>query len=313
MWQTRTSLESDYPTFQLLSQSGDLAGDAVAGDVDFSESLTSEMYRLMVLSREFDRRMLALQRQGRIGTYPMLEGQEAVQIGSALALAENDFVFPSYREHGVQLARGVPIDVVMSYWRGLPNQDWDVLKYRMGITAVPIASQLPHAVGYSYVTKLRREDSVAVTYFGDGATSEVDFHSGMNFAGVWRTPTVFICANNLYAISVHYDKQTASETIAQKAVAYGFPGVRVDGMDVLAMYQVTKLATDRARRGEGPTLIEAMTYRYGAHATADDARRYRSAEEEDSWRQRDPIERFRRFLEKRGQWDEQAGAKVAME
>jgi len=313
MWQTRTSLESDYPTFQLLSQSGDLAGDAVAGDVDFSESLTSEMYRLMVLSREFDRRMLALQRQGRIGTYPMLEGQEAVQIGSALALAENDFVFPSYREHGVQLARGVPIDVVMSYWRGLPNQDWDVLKYRMGITAVPIASQLPHAVGYSYVTKLRHEDSVAVTYFGEGATSEVDFHSGMNFAGVWRTPTVFICANNLYAISVPYDKQTASETIAQKAVAYGFPGVRVDGMDVLAMYQVTKLATDRARRGEGPTLIEAMTYRYGAHATADDARRYRSAEEEDSWRQRDPIERFRRFLEKRGQWDEQAGAKVAME
>ncbi len=311
MWQTRTSLESDYPTFQLLSQAGDLASESALSGLDFSESLTAEMYRLMVLSREFDRKMLSLQRQGRIGTYPMLEGQEAVQIGSALALAENDFVFPSYREHGVQLARGVPIDVVMSYWRGLPNQDWDVLKYRMGITAVPIASQLPHAVGYSYVTKLRGDDSVAVAYFGDGATSEVDFHSGLNFAGVWRTPTVFICANNLYAISVPYEKQTASATIAQKAVAYGFPGVRVDGMDVLAMYQVTREAVERARRGEGPTLIEAMTYRYGAHATADDARRYRSADEEQTWRKRDPIERLRHFLEKEGRWDEQAGEKVA--
>ncbi|CAN5139898.1 dehydrogenase E1 component subunit alpha/beta [soil metagenome] len=309
MWQTRRCLESDYPTVELLSLTGDLA----SSDLEFPEELTAEMYRLMVLAREFDRKMLSLQRQGRIGTYPMLEGQEAVQIGSALALAENDFVFPSYREHGVQLARGVPIEVVMSYWRGLPNEDWDVLKYRMGITTVPIASQLPHAVGYSYVTKLRGESGVAVTYFGDGATSEVDFHSGMNFAGVWKTPTVFICANNLYAISVPYAKQTASPTIAQKADAYGMPGVRVDGMDVLAMYQVTKEALDRARRGDGPTLIEAMTYRYGAHATADDARRYRSAEEETSWRERDPIDRFRRFLEKQGRWDEQVGEKVAME
>lgn len=309
MWQTRRCLESDYPTVELLSLTGDLA----SSDLEFPEELTAEMYRLMVLAREFDRKMLSLQRQGRIGTYPMLEGQEAVQIGSALALAENDFVFPSYREHGVQLARGVPIEVVMSYWRGLPNEDWDVLKYRMGITTVPIASQLPHAVGYSYVTKLRGESAVAVTYFGDGATSEVDFHSGMNFAGVWKTPTVFICANNLYAISVPYAKQTASPTIAQKADAYGMPGVRVDGMDVLAMYQVTKEALDRARRGDGPTLIEAMTYRYGAHATADDARRYRSAEEETSWRERDPIDRFRRFLEKQGRWDEQVGEKVAME
>ena len=300
---------ADYQTFQLLAPNG----KPKETDLAFPESLLTEMYRLMVLSREFDRRMLALQRQGRIGTYPMLEGQEAVQVGSALALAPNDFVFPSYREHGVQLARGLPIDVVMSYWRGLPNRDWDVLKYRMGITTVPIASQLPHAVGYSYVSKLRGEDDVAVAYFGDGATSEVDFHSGMNFAGVWKTPTVFICANNLYAISVPYEKQTASATIAQKAEAYGFPGIRVDGMDVLATYQVTREAVERARRGEGPTLIEAMTYRFGAHATADDARRYRSVEEEEQWRQLDPIERFRHFLEDRGLWDPQVGEKVAME
>jgi 2-oxoisovalerate dehydrogenase E1 component len=271
------------------------------------------MYRLMVLSREFDRRMVALQRQGRVGTYAMLEGQEAVQIGSALALGDQDFVFPSYREHGVQLARGVPVDVVMAYWRGLPNKDWDVMRFRMGIVTVPIASQLPHAVGFSYVSKLRGEDTVTAVYFGDGATSEADFHSGMNFAGVWRTPTVFICANNLYAISVPYEKQTASPTIAQKAEAYGFAGIRVDGMDVVAMYEATREAIERARAGLGPTLIEALTYRFGPHATADDARRYRSAEEEESWRPRDPLLRMRRFLEQRGQWDEQAEEKVAME
>jgi 2-oxoisovalerate dehydrogenase E1 component len=300
---------ADYETYQLLAPDGKAKGN----DPALPEALLAEMYRLMVLSREFDRRMLALQRQGRIGTYPMLEGQEAVQVGSALALAPNDFVFPSYREHGVQLARGLPIDVVLSYWRGLPNRDWDVLKYRMGIITVPIASQLPHAVGYSYMSKLRGEDDVTVAYFGDGATSEVDFHSGMNFAGVWKTPTVFLCANNLYAISVPYSKQTASATIAQKAEAYGFPGIRVDGMDALAVYESTREAVDRARRGAGPTLIEAMTYRYGPHATADDARRYRSEEEEQEWRQLDPIERFRRYLEGRGLWDEQIGEKVAME
>lgn len=300
---------TSYPTAQVLAPDGSLIGDDPGND----PAVSAEMYRLMVLSREFDRRMLALQRQGRIGTYPMLEGQEAVQIGSALALAENDFVFPSYREHGVQLARGVPMETVMSYWRGLPNDGWDMRRLRMGITAVPIATQLPHAVGYSYVTKLRGEDTVTAVYFGDGATSETDFHSGMNFAGVWKAPVVFICSNNLYAISVPYEKQTASETIAQKAQAYGFPGVRVDGMDILAVYAAVKYAAARARAGDGPTLIEALTYRYGAHATADDARRYRSAEEEAVWREKDPIERFRRYLVSLGQWDEQLGEKVALE
>lgn len=298
-----------YPTLEVL----DAAGRLVGNDPGHSPQLLQEMYRLMVLAREFDRRLLALQRQGRMGTYAMLEGQEAVQVGSALALGPDDFVFPSYREHGVQLARGVPIEVVMSYWRGLPNVGWDVRRLRMGIVTVPIASQLPHAVGYSYVTKLRGEDTVTAAYFGDGATSEIDFHSGMNFAGVWRTPTVFICANNLYAISVPYELQTASPTIAQKAEAYGFPGVRVDGMDVLAVYQATIEAVGRARRGEGPTLIEAMTYRYGPHATADDPRRYRSLEEEQEWRARDPITRLQHYLQEQGVWDEQAGEKVAME
>lgn len=305
----RAATAPDLPLIRVIDSHGSLVGD----DPRLSPGLYQALYRDMVLARTLDRRMLALQRQGRVGTYPMLEGQEAVQIGSALALAENDFVFPSYREHGVQIARGLPLEVFMSYWRGLPNSDWDVNRYRQGIVTVPIASQLPHAVGYSYMTKLRGEDTVTAVYFGDGATSEVDFHSGMNFAGVWNTPTVFICANNLYAISVPYDRQTASATIAQKAIAYGFEGVRVDGMDPVAMYLVTREAVEKARRGDGPTLIEALTYRYGAHATADDARLYRSAQEEDEWRLRDPITRMERFLESRDEWDEETGEKVAME
>jgi len=298
-----------YETLRVIDEQGRLVGD----DPGLEPHLYQEMYRDMVLARELDRRMLALQRQGRIGTYAMLEGQEAVQIGSALALEPDDFVFPSYREHGVQVTRGLPIEVLLAYWKGLPNAKWDMEKYRSGIVTVPIASQLPHAVGYSYVTKLRGEETVTAVYFGDGATSEADFHTGMNFAGVWKTPTVFICANNLYAISVPYEKQTAAKTIAQKAEAYGFDGLRVDGMDPIAVYLATRLAANRARRGEGPTLIEALTYRYGPHATADDPTLYRSDEEVAEWRDRDPIERVRRFLESRGEWDERAGEKVAME
>lgn len=298
-----------YETLTVIDAQGELVGD----DPGLDPELYQTMYRNMVLSRTLDRRMLALQRQGRLGTYAMLEGQEAVQIGSALALEPHDFVFPSYREHGVQITRGLPMEVLLAYWKGLPNAAWDIEKYRTGIVTVPIASQLPHAVGYSYITKLRGEDTVTVTYFGDGATSEVDFHSGMNFAGVWKTPTVFICANNLYAISVPYEKQTASATIAQKAIAYGFDGVRVDGMDPIAVYLATRVAVRRAREGNGPTLIEAMTYRYGPHATADDPTLYRSDAEVAEWREKDPIERLRRFLENRGEWDQRVGEKVEME
>lgn len=298
-----------FETLRVIDPQGDLVGD----DPGLDPEIYQLMYRNMVLARTLDRRMLALQRQGRIGTYAMLEGQEAVQIGSALALEPQDFVFPSYREHGVQVTRGLPMEVLLAYWKGLPNSAWDIEKYRTGIVTVPIASQLPHAVGYSYMSKLRGEDTVTVTYFGDGATSEVDFHSGMNFAGVWKTPTIFICANNLYAISVPYEKQTASETIAQKAQAYGFEGLRVDGMDPIAVYLATRLAADRARAGRGPTLIEALTYRYGPHATADDPTLYRSDDEVEEWKAKDPIERLRRYLENRGEWDERAGEKVAME
>jgi 2-oxoisovalerate dehydrogenase E1 component len=304
-----SELTSKTRTLRVIDTDGQLVGDDPRLDPD----LYQQMYRNMVLARELDRRMLALQRQGRIGTYAMLEGQEAVQIGSALALDPDDFVFPSYREHGVQVTRGLPIEVLLAYWKGLPNARWDMEKYRTAIVTVPIASQLPHAVGYSYMSKIRGESTVTAVYFGDGATSEADFHSGMNFAGVWKTPTVFICANNLYAISVPYEKQTAAETIAQKAEAYGFEGLRVDGMDPVAVYLATRLAVGRAREGHGPTLIEAMTYRYGPHATADDPSLYRTREEEESWRRRDPIERLRLFLGLRGELDAAVEEKVAME
>jgi 2-oxoisovalerate dehydrogenase E1 component len=291
----------------------DPAGNLVTDDPGLDPTVYETMYKNMVLARELDRRMLALQRQGRIGTYAMLEGHEAVQIGSAMALRPDDFVFPSYREHGVQVTHGLPIEVLLAYWKGLPNSGWDMDKYKSAIVTVPIATQLPHAVGFSYFRRLQGDDTVAAVYFGDGATSEVDFHSGMNFAGVWKTPTVFICANNLYAISVPYRQQTASETIAQKAQAYGFEGIRVDGMDPVAVYLATKRAVNKARRGEGPTLIEALTYRYGPHATADDPTLYRSDDEVAEWRKKDPIDRLRRFLEKRGELDDRAAEKVAME
>ena len=288
-------------------------GSVVGTEPDLNEKELVELYRLMFIGRVFDRRAFAAQRQGRLGTYAMLEGHEAVQIGSAMAFGPEDFIYPAYRQHATQIARGMPMEVVLAYWRGLPNEDWDVHRYRMMSVTVPIASQIPHAVGHAYAARRRGEPIVVGTYFGDGATSENDFHSGLNFAGVWKTPNVFICANNLYAISVPYAKQTASETIAQKAVAYGIAGVRVDGMDVLAMYDATKQAVARGRAGEGPTLIEALCYRFGPHATADDARLYRTAEEEDGWREKDPLPRFRRYLEQRSLWDDEQDAALLAE
>ncbi len=293
-------IASRFAMHQILSPDGELVGSVP----ELSDEQLVELHRLMLRSRIFDRRALAAQRQGRLGTYPMLEGQEAAQVGSAAALTEGDFVYPAYREHGVLITRGMPIEIMLAYWKGLPAVDWDVDRYRIMTHCVPIASHLPHAVGHAYAARQRGEDQVTVAYFGDGATSETDFHSGLNFAGVWKTPTVFICENNSYAISVPYSKQTASETIAQKAVAYGIEGVRVDGMDVLAVYRATEEAVARARRGEGPTLIEAVCYRYGPHATADDARLYRSEVEEKEWRDKDPLDRYRLFLTRRELWND---------
>lgn len=290
-----TADSQTHSMLQIIDPDGSIVDETISVDL----ATAKEIHRLMFLARTFDRRAMVMQRQGRIGTYPPLEGQEAVQIGSALALGPDDWVYPSYREHGVQLARGMPAEVILGYWRGIPNPAWNPALHRMGLIAVPIASQLPHAVGHAYQRRLMGDDIVVVTYFGDGATSESDFHAGMNFAGVWQAPVVFLCSNNLYAISVPIEKQTAAETLADKAVGYGIPAMRVDGMDPLAMYAATKRAVDRARRGDGPTFIEALTYRFGPHATADDPTLYRSEAEVEAWRVRDPLLRSRRFLEAR--------------
>lgn len=269
-----------------------------------TDDVALDLYRDMVAMRVFDRRATAAQRQGRLGTFAIAEGHEAVQIGTALALAETDFVYPGYREHGVQLATGVPLTTVLAYWRGLPNETWDPRLMHQMVVTVPIASHLPHAVGHAYAEQLAGRDTVTVAYLGDGGTSENDFHSGMNFAGVWKTPTVFVISNNHYAISVPYEKQTASASIADKAIGYGIPAERVNGFDVVAVHEAMRRAVERARSGDGPTLIEAMCYRYGPHATADDPALYRTKEEEEAWRPLDPVDRMRRHLVGRRIWDD---------
>ncbi len=279
-------------------------------------------YREMLLVRLLDSRMLSLQRQGRIGFYVPSQGEEACQIGSAMALEAEDWVFPAYREPGCALWRGVPLRLMIAQAYGnsldankgrqMPNHfGWRAFNY---VTASsPVGTQIPHAVGTAWAMKIRKDPHVTLVYFGDGATSENDFHSGMNFAGVFRTPTIFFCKNNQLAISVPLAKQTAAKTLAQKALAYGFEGIRVDGNDVLSVYAAAKAAADKARAGGGPTMIEALTYRMGPHSSSDDPTRYRSKDEVQFWQQRDPVERFRRYLELKGLWTEEAEAGLRKE
>jgi pyruvate dehydrogenase E1 component alpha subunit len=263
-----------------------------------------EAYRTMVLTRIADEKAIRLQRQGRLGAYPPSKGQEASQIGPAMALGNEDWLVWAFRELGALLYRGVSLWRTMLYWMG--NEEGS--RYDEGIniapSSVPVGSQIPHAVGISFASKYRNEKGVTLCFFGDGGSSEGDFHEGLNFAGVMKTPTVFLCQNNQWAISLPREMQTASKTIAQKAVAYGFPGILVDGNDVLALYSVTKEAVERARRGEGPTLIESFTYRLSDHTTSDDAARYRTEQELKYWMERDPIARFRIHLARKGLWDD---------
>jgi pyruvate dehydrogenase E1 component subunit alpha len=257
------------------------------------------LYRSMLLGRRLDERMVRLQRQGRIGTFAPIKGQEASQMGSVFTLRPTDWMVPSFRETAAMIWRGWPIEKLLLFFSGRleggqPAPD----QHDLPIT-IPVATQLPHAVGLAYAAQYRGDDAVVMVYFGDGATSEGDFHEAMNFAGVWHVPVVFVCQNNQWAISVPLKKQTHSRTIAQKALAYGLPGIQVDGNDVLAVYAAAREAVDRARAGDGPTLIECVTYRLGVHTTADDPTKYRSDAEVAMWEQKDPLTRFRGYLEKR--------------
>src|SRR3989449_7990016 len=268
------------------------------------------LYRAMVLGRRLDERMLKLQRQGRIGTFAPIKGQEASQIGSVFTLKPTDWLVPSFRETASMLWRGWPIEKLLSLYAGRLEGSAPGLEQRDLPVTIPVATQLPHAVGIAYGIQYRSEDAVVMTYFGDGATSEGDFHEACNFAGVWHVPVVFVCQNNQWAISVPLKKQTNSRTIAQKAIAYGFPGIQVDGNDVLAVYAASREAVERARAGEGPTLIECVTYRLGVHTTADDPTKYRTAEEVAEWERKDPLTRFAAYLKKKRLLDEGLEAAV---
>lgn len=259
------------------------------------------LYRTMVLLRVVDEKAVALQRSGRISFFVPSTGQEACSVGAGHAVREGDWIFPSYRDHGVGLMRGYPLAALVGQILGnsadatrgrqMPNH-WCDPSIRLVSVSSPVATQLPHAAGAAYAVKVRRERVAVLTTFGDGGTSTGDFHAAMNFAGVFHLPVVFFCENNRYAISVPVERQTASKTLAEKAAAYGFPGVRVDGNDVLAVRRVVGEAMERARAGGGPTMIEALTYRLGPHSTSDDPAVYRAEEEAAAWRERDPIRRF---------------------
>jgi len=286
---------------EILDTEGRVDGDLMP-ELDPSE--IRGLYRDMVLMRTFDGKALNLQRQGRMGTWPPIKGQEAVQAGVALAMAENDWLIPAFREHGIMVLRGVPLHLVYAYWAGDERGSCYPEDVRCFPVAVPVGSQWQHGAGVGLSLKLRGEDAVAVTFGGDGSTSEGDFHEAVNGAAVFDAKTVFVIQNNQWAISVPLHKQTAAETLAQKAHAYGLPGIQVDGNDIFAVYVAAHEAIERARSGGGPSLIEAVTYRLGDHTTADDATRYRGDEELKMWEGRDPILRLRRYLEQQGLWDD---------
>lgn len=263
-----------------------------------------ELFEAMVFARTYDRKCSALQRQGRLATYAQFEGQEAAQIGSAAALRPDDWMVGTYRDAAAMWHQGYGWQQLLlgrmgDERGGSPPEGVNVLP-----PSITVGAHMIHAVGLGWAERMRGSDRIAITYFGDGATSEGDFHEAMNFAAVFATPTVFVCQNNGWAISMSRADQTKSETIAVKAVAYGMPGILVDGNDAIAMLAVTQEAVDRARRGDGPTLIEAVTYRMGPHTTTDDAQRYRDGAEVEAWRGRDPIDRLRSYLQGTGDWSE---------
>jgi len=276
----------------------DGAGDREVDGLGEQELL--DLFRSMVLLRTYDERSVVYHRQGRIGTYAIFWNHEAMQAGAVHALDDEDWIFPSYRESAIGLLRGMPPATVLSWWRGHPAGWWNPADYNVASICVPIATHVPHAAGLAWGKKLKGERGCAIVFFGDGATSEGSFHEGANFAGVTRAPLILFCNNNHWAISTPLEAQTRAETLADKAVGYGMPGVRVDGTDVLAVYEATQEAVERARRGEGPTLIEAVSYRTAPHATADDPRAYIDLERVEEEKRRECLLRYDGYLRRAG-------------
>ncbi|MCD5347510.1 pyruvate dehydrogenase (acetyl-transferring) E1 component subunit alpha [Agromyces sp. S2-1-8] len=289
------------PFVQLITPTGERVRDDVhdpwVRDIDLD--VLARLYRDMVVVRRLDTEATALQRQGELGLWPPLAGQEAAQIGSARALRGDDFVFSSYREHAVAWVRDVQPAELLSVWRGTAASGWNPYEHNMAVPQIIIGAQALHATGYAMGARWEGTDTAAIAYFGDGATSEGDVNEALVFAASFDAPVVFFCQNNQWAISEPVGLQS-KQPLARRADGFGMPGIRVDGNDVLAVLAATRIALDRARRGEGPTFIEAVTYRIGPHTTADDPTRYRTEPELAEWRERDPIARVLAFLEASG-------------
>ena len=310
----------EFPLHRIVAEDGRVVGDPAA--VRLSDAEVRGLYRWMLLERALDERMVTLQRQGRIGFYIGSIGEEATVFGAAAAMEARDWLFPCYREHGAGLLRGLPLTTFICELHGNAG---DAMKGRQmpcheawrpghfASISSPIATQIPHAVGAAWAARLRGDDMVSLVWFGDGATSAADFHTGLNFAAVRKIPVVLLCRNNGWAISVPRERQTGSETIAQKAIAYGMRGERVDGNDLLAVHDAVHRARAHAAAGEGPTLLECVTYRMEGHSTSDDPRAYRQAELVESWKERDPILRVRRYLGRRGALEDADDARLREE
>ncbi len=305
-------IEKQFEMVQILNEEGEIVNEKEMPDL--SDDDLKELMRRMVWTRILDQRSIALNRQGRLGFYAPTAGQEASMLGSQFAMEKEDFLLPAYRDVPQLIWHGLPLYKAFLFSKGhfVGNQMPE------GVNALSpqiiIGAQYIQAAGVALGMKMRGKKSIALTYTGDGGASQGDFYEGINFAGAYKAPAVFIVQNNHFAISVPVEKQSAAKTVAQKSVAAGIPGVRVDGMDVLAVYKAVKEARDRAVNGEGPSLIETVTYRYGPHTLAgDDPTRYRSEELDNEWAKKDPLIRFRKFLEKKGLWSEEEENKVIEE
>ncbi|HMJ16047.1 MAG TPA: thiamine pyrophosphate-dependent dehydrogenase E1 component subunit alpha [Polyangiaceae bacterium] len=293
-----------------------------AYDPRLSKDEVVSLYSSMVVTRLLDERLVALQRQGRIGFHIGSVGEEAAVLGAAFAMRERDWIFPCYREFGAALLRGLDFQRFIDNMFGnandtakgrqMPDHYTSRQAHWISISS-PVGTQITQAAGFAWGAKIQKRDLATLVYFGDGATSSADFHNALNFAGVFQIPTLFFCRNNGWAISVPAERQTASRTFAEKGVAYGVPGIRVDGNDPFAVVWVTRRALERAVRGEGATLIEALTYRMGGHSTSDDPNRYREQNQVSPWAERDPIERLRRYLLQHGYWSESSEQELLRE
>ena len=293
----KTDPAMDIEYLSILDENGTVDAEH---EPDISSEMHLKMHKALYLSRRFDEWMLNLQRQGRIGTFPPITGQEASQVGSIVHLGPSDWFVPSFRETAAELWRGRSMESILLYYAGF-NEGVRIEKDQHDLpVSIPVGSQLLHAVGIAWGMKYRKQDDVVMTFFGDGATSEGDFHEALNFAGVFQLPVVFVCQNNQWAISIPVSRQTRSKTLVQKAIAYDLPGIQVDGNDILAVYVAAKEAVERARTEKIPTLIECVTYRMQVHTTADDPKRYRSDEEVESWKQKDPLQRYQNYLKDKG-------------